>query len=264
MNLLDAARDVHSQNGEDGIIAAVFSAIGEGDRWCCEFGAWDGIHFSNTRALIEAGWSALLIEADSRRFAELQANNAAFGDRVVAVNQLVTATGADRLDAIADAAGVPELDLLVLDIDGFDFEVLDGLSRRPRVVCVEVNAGHDPSSAVALPRDVARDNVGQPFGLFHALMAGRGYQLVAYSGNAFYVRDDEPGQLPALTPQEAYAAFLANLDEHGRRWLFHVNRGHVAPYHRFANPLLERPALGLSRGYVDAAIRARGLVARRR
>ena len=39
------------------------------DRWCVQFGAWDGEHLSNTAALIKhKNYSAVLIEADPSRF----------------------------------------------------------------------------------------------------------------------------------------------------------------------------------------------------
>jgi hypothetical protein len=37
----------------DGIIEHIFSVVGDGPGLCSEFGAWDGIHFSNSRALVE-------------------------------------------------------------------------------------------------------------------------------------------------------------------------------------------------------------------
>ena len=46
-------RDVTSQNGEDGVISALFEAIGAGSRTAVEFGAWDGKHYSNTWNLLE-------------------------------------------------------------------------------------------------------------------------------------------------------------------------------------------------------------------
>jgi len=51
--LLERARNVNSQFGEDGIIAALLSQIPSRTSWCVEFGAWDGKHLSNTRKLID-------------------------------------------------------------------------------------------------------------------------------------------------------------------------------------------------------------------
>src|ERR1700675_5033925 len=70
--LIDYRSNIHSQFGEDGVIERVFAVVGETTRTCCEFGAWDGIHFSNTRALVERGWRGVFVEADPERFEELR------------------------------------------------------------------------------------------------------------------------------------------------------------------------------------------------
>ena len=46
----------YSQNGEDGIITAIFNKIGTTNKFCVEFGVEDGLE-CNTRYLIEKrGW----------------------------------------------------------------------------------------------------------------------------------------------------------------------------------------------------------------
>jgi Methyltransferase FkbM domain len=173
--------------------------------------------------------------------------------------------GRDRpLDELLVEAGAPELDLLVIDIDGNDYEVLEGLTVRPRVICVEVNAGHSPGDQDPVPGEVAAENVGQPLAVFAALAKGRGYRLVAYSGNAFFVREDVADGLAELTPQAAYDSFLRHLSHRERAWLFHVNRGEVPPFHRFGNPWLSREGLDLGRGYVGLRYRAYALLRGRR
>ena len=72
--LLSHARNEFSQNGEDGVLARLLDLTGPGHRTCCEFGAWDGIHFSNTRALVLKGWRGIFIEGDPGKFAALAAS----------------------------------------------------------------------------------------------------------------------------------------------------------------------------------------------
>jgi hypothetical protein len=59
------------------------------DRWCCEFGAWDGRKYSNTYQLIaNKGWSGVLIEADPVKFEDLKRTY--IGNRkVVLLNRFV-------------------------------------------------------------------------------------------------------------------------------------------------------------------------------
>ena len=45
------------------------------DKWCVEFGAWDGVYCSNTCHLIrDKGYKAVLIEGDKSKFSELKKN----------------------------------------------------------------------------------------------------------------------------------------------------------------------------------------------
>jgi len=253
--LLAYASDTYSQCGEDGIIERVFSIIGSGQKRCCEFGAWDGMHLSNTRALIEKGWSAALIECEEIRFRRLKENTQQF-PKVVAINARVDAT-ANRLSAILKGFGAPpELDFLSIDVDGLDYELFLSLdSIRPRLICVEVNAGHHPESAAAIPRHVAANNVGQPLRAFVSAGDSAGYRLICYTSNAFFLRKDEgkESELPTLSPQQAYSDFLEHTPRSARRWLYLVNLGLAPPHYSFQNQLLTPKGLGLSNMQVARA-----------
>lgn len=129
--------NVTSQTGEDGLLAALFDRIGIRNRWCFEVGAGDGVYLSNTKALRDDGWSAVLIEADNRLCDKLNS----FADaRVVTVHRRI---GPDSLDSILREASAPaDPDLGVIDIDGQDYYAFGGLNvTRPRVMLVEFNAG---------------------------------------------------------------------------------------------------------------------------
>ena len=73
-NLVDFAYNNFSQNGEDGIIQEIIKRIGlqkSKENWCVEFGAWDGIHLSNTFNLVQQGWNAVYIEGNKSRYKDL-------------------------------------------------------------------------------------------------------------------------------------------------------------------------------------------------
>lgn len=142
--------NVTSQYGEDGLVAALFGRIGVTSRWCFEVGAADGLHLSNTKALRDDGWSALLIEADEQEYAKLRdcARVASPEDlqkvicvrsRIVPEPVLLRETLDDLLDRYCSAPGVPP-DFGVIDIDGADAEVFRHLRCRPRALLVEYNA----------------------------------------------------------------------------------------------------------------------------
>ena len=135
--LLGRESDVTSQFGEDGLIAAILERIGTANRWCFEVGASDGEFYSNTKRLRDDGWDALLIEGNADQYAKLTVIQS---DRVRCVHYHV---GPDHLDGLLDACSAPvNLDFGVIDIDGQDWWVFDGLRRhRPRLIMVEFANG---------------------------------------------------------------------------------------------------------------------------
>ena len=82
-------KNIFSQYGEDGIIEEIFKRLGNvSDKRCCEFGAWNGKFLSNTCNLItNHNYEAILIEADKKRFDELNIN---FPDKkIIKINENV-------------------------------------------------------------------------------------------------------------------------------------------------------------------------------
>jgi hypothetical protein len=191
--LLDYKSDVTSQCGEDGIIAHICEVIEPANRYCIEFGAWDGKHLSNCYNLIvNAGWGALMIEANAQKFKELEATYAGH-PRVQRVNRLVDFEGTDTLDRILEEAGAPkEPGVLSIDIDGNDYYIFQSLTtHRPELVIVEFNP--------TIPNDVIfvqerSFEVNHGCSLLALVLLGRekGYELaVATACNGLFVRADK-------------------------------------------------------------------------
>jgi len=248
--LVDYQQKHFSQSGEDGIIQRVFDVIGASERFCCEFGAWDGLHLSNTRSLILDGWSALLIEACPERFQQLRRTYLS-NEQVVCVNAAV-GTKCNNLADILKSTGLAKrrLDLLSIDIDGLDFDhfsALDDLDHRPRLVVVEVQPEHGPDRTELLPAKTARRNVGQPLAAFVRRGNELGYRLVCYfGGNAFFLANDAGAQaeLPTITAAQGWADWYSAVTNKDANYLFERNVGLHGGY-RFNNPKLSASALGI-------------------
>ncbi len=126
-------RNDFTQYGEDGLIEAAFEKFGIANEWCFEVGAADGVFYSNTLRLRNAGWSAVLIEAGADQFAKLSE----FASwRVRTIHETI---GPASLDRILRESNAPrQLDLGVIDIDGQDWWAWDGMQEfRPRLMLVE-------------------------------------------------------------------------------------------------------------------------------
>ncbi len=141
--------NVHSQSGEDGIITKIFSTLHIERGTAVEFGAWDGVHLSNTALLRKNGWTTVLIEADPAKVKHLEQIACA---TTVVIAAMVEPEGESSLDRLLGTRGISEVDFLSIDIDGDDIHVLAGLALRPRVICIEFNPTIPPPHRFVNPR----------------------------------------------------------------------------------------------------------------
>ncbi len=190
--LQEHQRNVYSQTGEDGIVEAILELLPQTDKWCVEFGAWDGLFYTNSRNLIESkNYSAVLIEAARDRFLKLQSNFAS-RKNVYPLHRFVGVTPSDNLDVILQGTPIPkDFDFLSIDIDGNDYHVWNAFSQyRPKVVVIEYNPTIPTHIEFVQPAD---PSVNQGASLLSLVKLGKekGYELVcALQFNAFFVRKE--------------------------------------------------------------------------
>jgi len=188
MKLSDYKSNEFSQFGEDGILEKILSMLPKTDRWCCEFGAWDGLYMMNTRSLILKGYSAVLIEADAHKFKEL-ARNYQDNSKVVCLNTFVGFEKNDSLDQILREMPIPlDFDFLSVDIDGNDYHVWAAFDQyRPKVVCIEFNPTIPTEVDFVQPKDPKLKH-GCSLASLVKLGKERNYELVATTDcNAIFV-----------------------------------------------------------------------------
>jgi hypothetical protein len=188
------ARKEFSQNGEEGIIEAIFEIITPANKWCVEFGAWDGINMSNTCYFLKnKSWRGVHIEGNPARFQQLVANFSSFS-HIYQFNELVGFTsGKDTLDDFLSNTPIPkEFDLLSIDIDGNDYHIWESLKiYRPRLLVIEINPRIPNDILFIQDRDML---VNQGSSLLALITLGKmkGYELVCvHHTNAFFVLKSE-------------------------------------------------------------------------
>lgn len=190
--LLEHAHNVHSQFGEDGVLLAALELLPQRDHCCVEFGAWDGLHLSNTANLIRNhGYRGVLIEGDAAKVEELSRNHTGFPG-VSCLCRMVGWGPEDGLDAILAGSGLPaDFDLLSIDIDGNDWHVWKALQNfRPKMVIVEFNQTIPTEVDYCQPRD-PRLNIGSSIQALVRLGGEKGYQLVSVlRNNLLFVRTE--------------------------------------------------------------------------
>lgn len=190
--LLEYRQNIYSHDGEDGIIEKILDLIPDKNKWCVEFGAWDGIYLSNTRNLIvNREYGAVLIEGSAAKFEELKRNNEPY-KQVIPVCTFVGFNSADNLDAILSSTPIPlDFDFLSIDVDGNDYHIWSAMSRyRPKVVCIEFNPTI-PTSVHFVQEANPHVTRGASLSSLVDLARRKGYELVSVlSVNAIFVRKE--------------------------------------------------------------------------
>jgi hypothetical protein len=183
------ARDVFSQNGEDGIIEELFKRLNINSGYVCEFGAWDGKHLSNTFNLIQKGFKGVFIEGDKDKFPDLLTTCKSYPN-ITPINSYVECEGSNTLDNLLKTTDIPfDFELLSIDIDSFDYQVWNSLKLyRPKIVVIEIISGVSTSNEDYVYQ--AGKYQGTGFRPMFNLGIKKGYKFVCHTGNMIFVRND--------------------------------------------------------------------------
>ena len=148
--MIEYRKNVYSQNGEDGVLEEIFKRINvassNNEKWCVEFGAWDGKHLSNTFHLVEQGWNAVYIEGNKEKYQDLLETVKQY-PKIYPINAMVGFEESDsnNLNNLLSGTIIPQdFDLLSIDIDSFDLAVWQCFVGKPKVVIIEINSSIEP------------------------------------------------------------------------------------------------------------------------
>ena len=226
MSCLSYKKDVNSQNGEDGIIEFIFDKLQIKKGNFIEFGAWDGKHLSNCLKLIQEGWTGIYIEGDKDKYTTLSQN---FGNHegITTINKYVSYEINDNLDTIIDSSmhESKDFDFISIDVDGIDYNIFKAMNKYlPKVICIEVNAGHDPMYDKEIPVYIAKNNVGQSMYIICKEAENKGYFPLCYTGNLFLIKNEYKDLFaPYLKSlKEIYVDFLIHLNEEQLTYLYNL------------------------------------------
>ena len=226
-SMAEAEFRCYSQFGEDGIIQWLVARVEIQSQTFIEFGVGD-YREANTRFLLEHdNWRGLILDSGSAHVAYLGGSDLRWRNSIDARTAFITPENINAL--LADMAG--DVGLLSIDIDGNDYWVWQALTvAQPRIVVIEYNSLFGHQRAVTIPYEPDFDRFrAHPSGLYmgasiaalHWLAGRKGYRLVGSNSagnNAFFVREDVAGGLPALTAAEGWrqSRFRESRDERGR------------------------------------------------
>lgn len=183
----------YSQYGEAPIIAATLEAIGITKGHLVDVGAGDGYYLSNSRNLLENGWTGDLYDGDPKGAKDVE-------------KVWIDLGFCFRLSG-------DQLDFLSIDLDGNDYHILRMLLEngtehalwRPSLIVCEINPIFQRDEAKVMPYNEAHvwnndTYYGASLAAFEKLGAEFGYtpMYLHHSLNLFLLRNDHAAAHPEL------------------------------------------------------------------
>ena len=184
-------KNIYSQDGEDGIIEELLKRLNIETGWVCEFGAWDGIHLSNTFNLVQnKNFNAVFIEGDKIKYKDLL-NTVNKFPKIIPIEAYVDHNDtSDSLDNILERTDIPtDFDILSIDIDSYDYQIWKSVKvYKPKIVIIEINSSVKVNNSewIHTPGKYA----GTGFKSTYDLGLDKGYKFILHTGNMFFIRSD--------------------------------------------------------------------------
>ena len=220
--------NIHSQRGQDGILAEILRRTGIHKGRFVEFGAWDGIYLSNCRYLYERGWEAVFIEADPRRYKKLCALNP--DQKIIKIHARVGApsfgVSGDPLELALRKNGIATdtVTLVSIDVDGPDLEIFLDMAFKPPVVLLEGGFNFTPLLVRDVPSEVAWKETQHPLRRIVRDAVAFGYLPVCFYQDCYLVRSDLAAPFPALDTVSLFRDAYCFMDEGHRKYLLEKRR----------------------------------------
>jgi hypothetical protein len=221
-----AGRDRFSNFGEEQILQKYIAQLlpTGASRTAVDIGAGDGVRGSNTYALFSNGWRGVGFEGSNRKVCKL-AGAYKYYPQVSAANCVVTP---ENVVPLLKGYNIErEFGVLSLDIDGYDYWVLDALLAdfRPRLVVTEINEKIPPPVRFVVKYDPDFQMTHHFFGYSIAslaeLAARHNYAILEVEYNNAFLA---PLELPGVVPRDAADAYREGYtDRPDRKEKFRAN-----------------------------------------
>jgi len=131
----------YSQANEESYLDFILARVPSKTKLIVEFGAWDGVHLSNTKYFIDTkGYEALLIDGDNH-------GNINVKEHFITKENVID---------ILEKYKVPvDFDLFCIDLDGNDIYIMEEVLNyfKPRVIIAEYNPKFQPNESYAIKYD---------------------------------------------------------------------------------------------------------------
>lgn len=217
---------VYSFLDEQNIIKKYCAAFGL-MHYCVDIGASDGVSMSNSFSLYHNGWGGLAIECNPQKFPIL-AQNLQDTPLVNIVRGFVTP---ENVINVLRGFSVPEkFGVLSLDIDGYDYFVLDKLlsQYRPGLICAEINEKIPPPIKFTVNWDKnyfwsADHFYGQSISQIEMLCIKHNYNIVELEYCDVFLVPNEINIFNSLSAEEAYREGYQMRSDRQQKFPWNVN-----------------------------------------
>jgi hypothetical protein len=179
-----------------------------------DVGAGDGIDMSNTFKLADRGVKGLAIEGSPVRFAQLSLTY----EKYVDVKLIRTYVSPDSITDLITGAEIPsDFDVLNLDIDSYDFFVLESILKAftPKLCVLEWNRAYPPSIFFTVDNNPNIHWTGSKFFMgasmlaFYDLLKKFNYKIIGVQGAALFATPmNRSSSWRELNPEEAWNQYI--------------------------------------------------------
>jgi hypothetical protein len=190
-----------------------------------DLGAGDGVRHSNTHALFINGWRGLAVDGDADRSYRLARTYRYYPNVFTCRNQITP----QNVVSLLEAYQIPtDFEVLSLDIDSYDYWVLDALLTkfRPRIVLTEINEKIPPPIRFIVKYDpdftLQHHFFGYSIASLEDLCARHNYALMSLEYNNAFIA---PRELPHAKARDAVTVYREGyLGRPDRRKKFPLNQ----------------------------------------
>lgn len=211
-----------SHSGEQQILADYIERLVPNDdkRMVVDIGAGNGVRWSNSYALVLAGWRALGIEADAGKYKLLSR----VYDRFPRASACHARAELSSIVILLKHFDVPrDFSVLCLDIDGNDFWILNEIlgSFRPRLIVTEINEKIPPPIRFVVKYDaefrLRHHFYGYSIQMLADLCARHNYGILTLEYNNAFIAPRELGA-PFVDADQAYRQGYRDRPERKKRF----------------------------------------------
>ena len=203
---------ITSQNNEDGIINYIFKKLKVFKPNFVEIGL--DYYENNSLALLRNANKGLFIDGDNKKIFLLKniLKIVYPFKKFFFVSEFINKKNINLLIS-QTFRNDEEIDFMSIDVDGIDYYLLEEVSFRPKLICIEYNFWYGKNVKCSVPyNENFRWNMGSLYSgasllALNALLNSKGYHLIALDSgcvNAFFIRDDLKENFKVLDPIKSF------------------------------------------------------------